>query len=183
MPVGAQRAYYVYLLDFGWEEAFGDAVRRNLPRMADAASRSDAVVIHGPRGVHFEDEDLSWHHLNRQPGEEVLPALMITTRHPVTIRDSYGPARGGRVPPDALVLIPLRKVCGSPEAVVDLIARVFRDIAEKKALPDFQVMREMRRGVGGALVDSLILEPKIGGVGINLKKLAQFFKSMKGPAR
>jgi hypothetical protein len=27
--------------------------------MADAASRSDAVVIHGPRGMHFEDEILS----------------------------------------------------------------------------------------------------------------------------
>jgi hypothetical protein len=79
-------------------------------------------------------------------------------------------------------LIPLKRACKSPEAVVDLIAGVFRDIADKNALADFQVAREMRRGVGGALVDSLILEPKIGGVGINLKKLVEFFKCIKRPA-
>ena len=56
IPIGAQRAYYVYLLDYGWEEELGNAVRANLPRMADLASRANAVVIHGPRGVHFEDE-------------------------------------------------------------------------------------------------------------------------------
>jgi hypothetical protein len=48
-----------------------------------------------------------------------------------------------------------RQACGSPEAVVDLIARVFRDIAEKKALPDFRIARG---------------------------KLAVFFNSMNRPA-
>lgn len=37
IPTGAERADYVYLLDYGW-----DAVRANLPRMADLAARSDA---------------------------------------------------------------------------------------------------------------------------------------------
>src|ERR1039457_3514542 len=64
LPTEAYRSYYVYLLDYGWDETFGEAVRSNLPRMADAASRSDAVVIHGPRGMHFEDEVLSWHDIN-----------------------------------------------------------------------------------------------------------------------
>src|SRR5215510_7325511 len=50
VPNGAERAYYVYLLDYGWEEPLRSAVRANLPRMADLASRSDAVVIYGPRG-------------------------------------------------------------------------------------------------------------------------------------
>lgn len=66
IPATAERAYYVYLLDYGWEEGLGNAVRANLPRMADMASRSEAVVIHGPRGVHFEDEVLSWHRVNIQ---------------------------------------------------------------------------------------------------------------------
>ena len=57
----AERAYYVYLLDYGWTEPLGDAVRVNLPRMADMASRSTAVVVHGPSGVRFQDEVLSWH--------------------------------------------------------------------------------------------------------------------------
>ena len=59
IPNGAERAYYVYLLDYGWEEPLGTAVRVNLPRMVDLASRSDAVVIYGPRSMHFEDEVLS----------------------------------------------------------------------------------------------------------------------------
>ena len=42
MPTEAKRAYYVYLLDYGWEESLGEAVRANLPRMADMASRSNA---------------------------------------------------------------------------------------------------------------------------------------------
>jgi len=48
IPTGAERSYYLYLLDYGWEEPLGEAVRANLPRMAELASRSDAVVIHGP---------------------------------------------------------------------------------------------------------------------------------------
>jgi hypothetical protein len=79
IPTGAERAYYVYLLDYGWEEALGNAVRANLPRMADMASRSKAVVIHGPRGVHFEDEVLSWHRVNGQDAKNILPAILITS--------------------------------------------------------------------------------------------------------
>lgn len=76
IPNGAERAYYVYLMDYGWEEPLGSAVRANLPRTADLASRTDAVVIHGPRGVHFEDEVLSWHRVNGQDAENILPAIL-----------------------------------------------------------------------------------------------------------
>lgn len=82
IPTGTERAYYIYLLDYGWKEALGNAVRANLLRMADMASRSNAVVIHGPRGVHFEDEVLSWHRVNGQDAKDILPAILITTRHP-----------------------------------------------------------------------------------------------------
>jgi hypothetical protein len=40
IPAGTERAHYVYLLDYGWEESLGNAVRANLPKMADLASRS-----------------------------------------------------------------------------------------------------------------------------------------------
>jgi len=89
LPAEAYRSYYVYLLDYGWDEAFGDAVRRNLPQMADKASRSDAVVIHGPRGMHFEDEILSWHHINGCSSDDILPAILVTTRHPRTFREVF----------------------------------------------------------------------------------------------
>ena len=175
LPREAYRSYYVYLLDYGWDETFGEAVRSNLPRMADAASRSDAVVIHGPRGMHFEDEVLSWHDINGSPADDILPAILVTTGHPRTFREVFGPSARFRAPADALLLIPLRKTCKTPDDVVTLIDRLFRDVAGKKELSDFAVAKEMRRGAGSAIVDALIV-PKVGGIGIDLAKLGRFFK-------
>ncbi len=109
IPTDAKRAYYIYLLDYGWEEALGNAVRASLPRMADMASRSNAVVIHGPRGVHFEDEVLSWHRVNGQDAKNILPAILVTTRHPTTFRESFATAKSTKENRDALLLLPLRR--------------------------------------------------------------------------
>jgi hypothetical protein len=177
IPAGAQRAYYVYLLDYGWKEPLGEAVRANLPRMADMASRSNAVVVHGPRGVHFEDEVLSWHRVNGQDATDILPAILITTRHPSTFRESLEMKKSRSEKKDALLLIPLRKACKSAEDVVQLIQRVFEDIKDKKQLSKFRAAKRMRRGIAGALVDAVILQPKVGGIGFDLKK---FFAGDKG---
>jgi hypothetical protein len=171
IPTGAERAYYVYLLDYGWEEALGNAVRANLARMADVASRSDAVVIHGPRGLHFEDEVLSWHHVNGQDAKDILPAILITTRHPSTFRESFESKKSKKESRDALLLLPLRKVCKSSDDVVELIHRVFEDIKSKKRLSEFRAAKRMRRGVRGALVDAVVLQPNVGGIGFDLKRL------------
>src|ERR1017187_3193695 len=179
IPNGTERAYYVYLLDYGWEEPLGSAVRRNLPRMADMASRSDAVVIHGPRGMDFEDEVLSWHRINGSPAEDVLPAILVTTRHPKTFREVFGPGAAFPTPADALLLIPLRKTCKTPYDVVALIDRLFRDVAAKKNLNEFTVAKETRRGVGPAIADALVVQPKVAGIGVDLAKLARFFKGGK----
>jgi len=45
IPTGAERAYYVYLLDYGWKEPLGEAGRANLPPMADMASHSNRQTI------------------------------------------------------------------------------------------------------------------------------------------
>lgn len=170
VPTGATRAYYVYLLDYGWEEALGNAVRANLPKMADMASRSNAVVIHGPRGVHFEDEVLSWHRVNGQDAKDILPAILITTRHPATFGESFVPKKSKRESRDALLLLPLRKICKSPEEVVELIRQIFEDVVNEKRLSKFQAAKRMRGGVAGALVNAVILQPKLGGIGFDLKK-------------
>jgi hypothetical protein len=177
IPNGAERAYYVYLLDYGWQEPLGEAVRANLPRMADLASRSDAVVVHGPCGVHFEDEVLSWHRVNGQDAVEILPAILITTRHPSSFRESSRILRSDTESKDALLLLPLRKLCHSAEDVATLIHRVFEDIKGKKRLPEFHAAKRMRPGIMGALVDAVILQPKLGGIGFDLKK---FFSGRKG---
>jgi hypothetical protein len=163
IPNGAERAYYVYLLDYGWEEPLGSAVRANLPRMADLASRTDAVVIHGPRGVHFEDEVLSWHRVNGQDAENILPAILINTRHPSTFRESFSLLRSDPENRDALLLLPLRKICTSPQEVADLIQRVFEDIKSKKSLSEFEAAKQMRRGVAGALVERSYCSPNSAG--------------------
>src|SRR5574337_357593 len=169
VPTEAKRNYYVYLLDYGWDEPLGEAVRKNISQMADRASRSNAVVVHGPR-VHFADEVLSWHHINGEPADDILPALLITTRHPKTIKDSYEANRPRPIPDDALLLIPLKKICSSPGQVVELIDRIFRDIKGVRKLTKFAVVKQMRRGVGSAIVDAMILRPSVSGIGIDLKK-------------
>jgi len=126
VPSGAKRNYYVYLLDYGWDEPLGEAIRANIPQMADRASRSNAAVIHGPRGTHFADEVLSWHHINGEPAEDLLPALLITTRHPKTFRESFAGEKAAPVPKDALLLVPLKKICSNASQVVDLVDRVFK---------------------------------------------------------
>ena len=59
LPDEAIRRYYVYLLDYGWEEPLGRALRDNFDIMANLASRSDAVVLLGLRGSEFNDEVFS----------------------------------------------------------------------------------------------------------------------------
>ena len=56
-------------------------------------------------------------------------------------------------------------------------AEFARHIRNKKCLSDFQAAQHMRRGMAGAFVDAVILQPKLGGVGFDLKK---FFSSLKG---
>ena len=127
--------------------------------------------------MHFEDEVLSWHRVNGQDAADILPAILITTRHPSTFPESFRILTSDTETADALLLLPLRKICNSPQDVADLIQRIFEDIKGKKRLPDFQAAKKMRHGVAGALVDAVILQPKIGGVGFDLKK---FFTGRKG---
>jgi len=70
LPATVERGYYVYLLDYGWDEPLGDILARNFEKMAERASRQNAVVLRGVVGSHFSDEVLSWHQVNGQPGEE-----------------------------------------------------------------------------------------------------------------
>ncbi len=169
--------YYVYLLDYGWHEPLGEALRTNFERMADVASRNNAVVMQGTPGSHFEDEVLSWHHINGTPADALLPAILITDRHPNAFQEqTWRRAARNQTTPYPLLLIPLKEHCQSTSEVAALIHKVFRDIGEKKTLPEFEVAAEQRRGIRGAVTDALILQPNFAGVGVDLKRLAQLFK-------
>ena len=58
IPAEAKRDYYIYLLDYGWNEPIGNALVKNYEKMAAIAATNRAVVIRGINRVHFEDEVL-----------------------------------------------------------------------------------------------------------------------------
>lgn len=82
IPREAERDYFIYLLDFGWDEPIRDILIRNYDRMAEIAAGNNAVVIKGIVGAHFQNEVLSWHHINGEYANDLLPALLITNKHP-----------------------------------------------------------------------------------------------------
>jgi hypothetical protein len=184
LPLGLERDYYVYVLDYGWDEPLGDALHANFRRMADLAAKNKAVVLAGTDSrsfaqeilsIHFDDEQFSWSNVNGENGEDVLPAILITTIHPQRFeiqlqrRRTVDHRKG--IADENLVLIPLRGVCANSTEVVTLIERIFRDIAAGKCLSDFSVAKEIKAGGRGAFSDALILRPSIWGMGIDLKEL------------
>jgi len=174
LPQNVERAFYVYLLDYGWHEPLAEGLRQNFDRMADSASRNNAVVFKGT-GVHFNDEVLSWHHINGKDGQEILPAILITTRHPRSFYDANLNKNDTYDTRGKLLLIPLRSTCKNTTDVANLIGKIFRDIAEKKELRDFEVVEELKKGERGAVTDALIVRPTFAGIGIDLKTVAKFF--------
>ena len=177
IPPNAKRDYFIYLLDYGWSEPLRDVLAQNYDRMAQIAAEHEAVVIRGTRSVHFEDEVFSWHNINGENAEELLPAILITNRHPQKFRESFNDRQSPPVENDLkFILIPIKKFCETTNDVVVLIEKIFKDIKAKKDLDDFQVAQEKKKGLGRTLADSLILEPNFYGVGFSFKQLNEYFK-------
>ena len=178
IPAHAERDYYLYLLDYGWEEPIRDSLFANFGNMADRASRANSVVFRGTVGHHFSDEVLSWHNVNGIDGENCLPAILITTRNPNEFRDADRNSRNSI--DHNLLLIPIKDICKTATDVVNLVEKIFNDIENKKALKDFGVVTEIKAGKSRSIVDALILQPNISGVGVDLKKIIEFFKPKQG---
>lgn len=180
VPRETDQDYFVYLLDYGWHEPLGEALMDNYEKMAELAGENRAVVIRGTRRVHFEDEVFSWHHINGENADELLPAILITNRHPEKFRESFSAGREPIEQDLKLILIPLKKFCKNTSEVTALIQKLFRDIAEKKDLSDFAIARQMKKGIRGALANAIILQPNWNGLGIDLKTLYQFLRNKDG---
>lgn len=192
LPMGVESDYYLYVLDYGWHEPLGDALHANFRLMADLAAKNKAVVLAGTDSrafademlaVHFDDPQFSWSNINGESGEEILPALMISTIHPQRFREEnrgYRPRLSSRgMADEKLIIIPLREACKNTTEVVALIERIFRDVAAKKPLTDFAVAKEIKAGSGGAISDALILKPSLWGMGVDLRELARTFKGKR----
>jgi len=171
IPENVNRSYYIYLLDYGWKEPLSEAIKQNFEKIADLASKTNAVFIKGTDGSHVDNEIMSWHNINGENGEEVLPAILITMENPHVFRKMDIPSKKDF--DSKIILIPLRKCCASTSEVITLITKIFNDIKDKKEIKDFKIKREMKKGVGRRFLDGVILEPNFSGIGFNLKK---FFK-------
>ncbi len=177
IPETANRDYFIYLLDYGWDEPIGNALRDNFDEMARKSAPNRAVIIRGTDIGHFDDEVFSWHKINGCAADDVLPALLITNKHPRYFRENYcalesdkGLYQESKYKDMKLILIPFKKFCKDTTEVVTLIQKIFKDVADKKDLHDFKICKEMKKGAGRAIFDAIILAPNISGVGVDLKK-------------
>jgi len=178
------RSYYLYVLDYGWDEPLGKTIHANFSRIADLAAKNEAIVLAGTDSraftdeilsAHVNDHQFSWSSINGEDGEEILPALMISNIHPMRFRGEFPnyrfPKTKKGVADEKLILIPLRGVCSSPTEVVVLIERIFSDIADKKPLTDFSIAKEITAGNSGSYLDAVILKPSIWGMGVDIREI------------
>lgn len=171
IPESIDRDYFIYLLDYGWQEPLSDIIMENFSKISDQASKSNSVFIKGTVGSHVDNEVLSWHHINGESGEDILPALLITTQNPHVFRNAQ--LSGIEDYPSKIVLIPIIECCSSSADVLLLIKRIFSDINEKKSIENFSIVKEMKKGIGNNIVDGVILQPNFFGIGFDLKKFFQ----------
>ncbi len=165
------REFFIYILDYGWQDSISDALRRNFDAMVRMTDETNSVVIKGVDSHHFSDSVFSWHQINGEEGEKMLPAILITTLLPSYFndRETYRPSEQPN--DDLLLLIPLRDVCSNGDDVVRLIDTIFKDMKAGKGLANFEVAKKIKRNHTSKLFDALILQPNISGIGIDLKKL------------
>lgn len=183
IPSEARRDYYIYLLDYGWDEPIGNALVKNYERMASLAASNRAVVIRGTNRVHFEDEVLSWHDINGQDATELLPAILITNRNPHKFKDTNGSGQAEPIEQDLrMILIPLRKFCRTATDVVALIERIFLDIKDQKALKDFKIARQYQKDNRFAMADMITLEPGSKGTEIPMENIVGYLDSGRSSA-
>jgi hypothetical protein len=179
IPENVERSYYLYILDYyNWDEPISKTLRESFDKIAKFAAENDSVAIQGISESHFYSELMSWESVNGIDPKELLPALMITTLHPKYFLDGDNKRSiGGKIPEDKLVFIEIAKVCKTPQDVIKIIEKIFTDIKDKKEIRDFKVKMELKGGIAKVLNDTLILEPNIAGIGVNLNNIFKFISN------
>ena len=165
------RNYFIYVLDYGWKEPLTDALVSNFTNMARMAAESRSIVVAGIEPIHFANEVFSWHGINGENGEEILPAILISTLTPSYFKESYNEFSRSKEIDDKLLVIPLKKACQTTDDVIELIKSIFSDIKDKKKLSGFKIAKKINKNGFKRLADAVILEPNFAGVGLDFKKL------------
>lgn len=174
LPIDSDRDYFVYFLDYGWDEPYSDALYRNFDNFAEGLSGHKGVVVAGLHRREFADEVLSWHAINGEPAENLLPAILVSGCHPEEFRaaadsHSWKNEHGGVHRHDGAMLIPLREVCKSPDDVVPVISSILFSIRKKKKVDSFQISQRLNDKSRPS--DMFVLRPSVAGIGVDLKEI------------
>jgi len=176
-PVEAKLKFYVYFLDYGWDDELSKAMYSNFDKLSQSAERSASVVMQGMHREHFANEVLSWHSINQENAEELLPAILITDTNPRELQQSNQDNIDQKfaknisdVVPGRFVILPLKNACSSASEVTTLLRSISNCLESNSILKDFKIVKDLKkRAVGFA--DVFIAQPSAFGIGIDLKKL------------
>lgn len=148
VPKTENRDYFIYLLDYGWHEPLANTIQDNFNKMATFAAKNRAVIIKGTEGHHFENEVFSWHKINNEQGENILPSILITNAHPSYFHhESYRHSKSKGLCRESvdsdlkLVLVPLKRFCTNTSDVITLIEGIFFDIESGNDLSKFKISK------------------------------------------
>ncbi len=159
----ANRDYYLYLLDYGWDEPLANSLRANFAKMADFASRNDAVIIMGVGDIgHFDNEVLSWHKINGENAEKLLPAILITRSNPHRFRECCNQLQKQTDNEFSFLLIPIKDVCKNATELTSVIQGIFLDIKNKRELKNFSIKKEIKRRLAACRPEIFHFERPIG---------------------
>lgn len=175
-PVTAEREYYLYVLRGSWDGDIQSALQANFTAMSDAASRTNSAIIFGTECHHFQNEVFSWHNINGESAEPLLPAILITTVHPSKFRDETDSFWYGKSQEHFMVLVPLREVVESGQDVANVMRTIFEDIKSKKVLSNFEVSKQLKPNRVNAFMAGVQLKPSFMGVGFDLKAIPKMLK-------
>ncbi|WP_154124488.1 hypothetical protein [Grimontia hollisae] len=145
------RGYFIYVLDYGWKEPLINTLIANFTNMARKASESRSMVIAGIEPVYFSNQVFSWHSINDEDEESVLPAVMVSTLTPAYFHECNHERQRADEIDDKLLLIPLKAVCETTDDVIKTINSIFNDIKSKKELTGFNVARTLKKGMVAGL--------------------------------
>jgi hypothetical protein len=183
LPTG-DRSLYIYLLDYGWADAYEKLFRDNFGHLSARASETGSVVVMSGQGVHFANEVLSWHQVYGHDATDILPAILITHAHPryfvendVAQRDLESEESGGL---GDIALIPLKAACTTPDDFLRIVGSIFDDLENGLTLRNFRAEKfdtlhlkrpSGMRSLGNRIGKAVMLQPNFGGIGVDLKTL------------
>lgn len=178
LPEKTGRAFFVYFLDYGWDDDLTRAMYENFDAFAGITAENRSLLISGLNRTEFANEVLSWHHVNSEPADDLLPAIMITDIEPALLIGNdtfdFGPMKrrssSGTTHPERFVLLPLREMCRTSADVTRLLQQIANDLKSGKTLSEFEIQRVKPKNET-SVANMVVLQPNIAGVGVDLKEV------------